>query len=74
VTNPHFRKLGVLISGALLTLALTPSSAEAQYLDPGAGSVIIQAVLAVMIGVTAGIKLYWGKITGFLSRRSKSSR
>jgi hypothetical protein len=26
-----------------------------------------------MVGVAAGVKIYWGRISAFLSRRSKSS-
>ena len=70
-------RVPVTVSGFVLAvalgLALTPSTAQAQYLDPGAGSIIVQAVLAVIVGVTAGVKIYWGKISAFLSRRSKSS-
>jgi hypothetical protein len=53
-------------------MLLAPDTAHAQYLDPGAGSIIVQAVIAVMVGVTAAVKIYWGKISGFLHRRSKS--
>lgn len=41
-----------------------------QYLDPGAGSIIVQAVIAVAVGVIATVKLYWGKISSFVTRRS----
>jgi hypothetical protein len=51
---------------------LTPTPAQAQYLDPGAGSIIVQAVIAGVIGLAAVLKLYWGKISGLLMRRSKS--
>lgn len=62
-----------IAGGAVLLALLMPSTAQAQYLDPGAGSIIVQALLAVMVGVTAGVKIYWGKISAFLTWRSKSS-
>jgi hypothetical protein len=53
------------------SLALFPAVAEAQYLDPGAGSIIVQAVIAVFVGVAAAVKLYWRRLRGFLGRRPK---
>ena len=67
------RRLGFTAGAAALALVLTPGSAEAQYLDPGAGSIIVQVVLAVLVGAAAGLKLYWGKIATFAGRRSKNS-
>jgi len=43
------------------------------YLDPGSGSVIIQAVLAAVLGVGVFIKIYWGKIKSiFGSEKNKN--
>ena len=61
-----------MVSGSVVVMLLTPATAHAQYLDPGAGSIIVQAVIAVMVGVAAAVKIYWGKISGFLGRRPKS--
>ena len=63
------RWLGVCLGCALA--ALWPVSAQAQYLDPGAGSVLVQAVIAVFVGVAAVVKLYWGRLSNFLPRRAK---
>ena len=32
------------------------------YLDPGTGSVIIQALIGVLVGVGISLKIYWYKI------------
>jgi hypothetical protein len=56
------------------TALLIPTAAGAQYLDPGAASIIIQAVVAGVVAVGAGIKLYWSKISGFFSRRRRPDR
>jgi hypothetical protein len=54
---------------AATTIALVPTSAHAQYLDPGAGSIILQAVIAVAVGAATAVKVYWNRISAFLSRR-----
>ncbi len=45
-------------------LILYPSSAEA-YLDPGAGSYILQMLLAGALGAIFTVKLYFQKIKSF---------
>lgn len=61
------------VAALALALALSPAAAGAQYLDPGAGSILVQVVIAVVVGASVGIRLYWGKIAAFLSRRSKDN-
>ena len=39
------------------------------YLDPGTGSVVIQAVVGSLLGALLVIKLYWRKILSFLTGR-----
>lgn len=68
-STPRAVVIAALSSGA--AIALTPLDAHAQYLDPGAGSIIVQAVIAVVVGVAATTKLYWYKISALLNRRSK---
>jgi hypothetical protein len=50
--------------------ALAPALAHAQYLDPGAGSVVVQAIIAGAIGIATVVKLYWSKIKGLFGHRS----
>jgi hypothetical protein len=57
--------------GGLFLLLLGVRRAEAQYLDPGTGSVVIQVLIAVVVGAAAAVKLYWTKISGLLRRRTK---
>ena len=38
------------------------------YLDPGTGSVIIQAVIGAIAGVLITLKIYWYKLKEKLSR------
>ena len=32
------------------------------YMDPSSGSIIVQAVIAGVVGIGAILKLYWGKL------------
>ena len=44
------------------------------YLDPGSGSILIQALIGALVGVGVAIKVYWEKIKYKFSmmRSSKS--
>lgn len=53
----------------LSVVFLTPTVAQAQYLDPGAGSIMIQVVIAAMVGASAAIRIYWSKISALIARR-----
>ena len=35
------------------------------YLDPGAGSFVIQALVAMLAGIAVTVKVYWHRIKGF---------
>jgi hypothetical protein len=35
------------------------------YIDPGTGSYVIQIILAAIVGLSFGLKLFWRKIKGF---------
>jgi hypothetical protein len=65
---PGFTR-AVPVIGSAIALALFPQSAHAQYLDPGAGSIIVQAVIAATIGAAAAVKLYWSRISAFIAQR-----
>ena len=67
------RAVSTLVFGSV-SIALTPVVAQAQYLDPGAGSIIVQAVIAVVVGATATIRLYWHRISPFLRRRKNRGK
>ncbi len=42
------------------------------YLDPGAGSIVLQMVLAGILGLSYTLKTYWRRIVAFVRRdRSK---
>ena len=51
----------------LFLVALAPRSAHA-YLDPGAGSMILQLVLGGLAGLAVGLRLVWRRLAGRFSR------
>ncbi len=46
-----------------------PQKAHA-YIDPGTGSMIIQLLIAGILGATFTIKVYWKKIKAFWASRA----
>lgn len=56
------QKISALI---LLTGFATPAAA---YLDPGAGSFILQMLIAGIVGALFTIKLYWYRFKTFVAR------
>ncbi len=66
----------------LVAVAFTPLAAIAAgqpleirvaYLDPGTGSLIVQALVAAFAGAVVVITSYWQKIRGFFRRSSRGS-
>lgn len=35
------------------------------YLDPGSGSVLLQMIIAGLLGFGLAVRLFWGRIKGF---------
>jgi hypothetical protein len=64
-SRPEYR---AIVSISLLA-CLLPLPAQAQYLDPGAASVIVQAVVGTVVAGAAALKLYWHRVAAFFSRR-----
>jgi hypothetical protein len=50
-----------------------PIEIRVAYLDPGTGSLILQALVAALAGIVVAVTSYWQKIRGFFSRRSRDS-
>lgn len=42
------------------------------YLDPGSGSLIIQLLLAVFLGIGVAVRLYWTKIKTLFYKESQA--
>jgi hypothetical protein len=56
--------------GGLLILASTTTPAFA-YLDPGAGSMLLQGILATVAGGVFALKQYWGRVASLLRRKPR---
>lgn len=52
-----------------LAVALSPQAHA--YIDPGTGSVILQALVAGVLGSLFVIKTYWAKLTGFFRNKDR---
>jgi hypothetical protein len=53
----------------LVAATLSPASAYA-YVDPGTGSLVLQGLIAAVLGVGLTLKLSWRKIRKLLTGRS----
>lgn len=54
----------------LLVLIVTFGVAEPAfaYIDPGTGSILLQGLLAAVVGALAMLKIYWKKISSTMAR------
>jgi Uncharacterized protein conserved in bacteria len=55
---------------AVVAAALAPVSAAHAYIDPGTGSMLLQALLAIVAGAAIGVRTYWFKIKQLFSRKN----
>jgi len=42
------------------------------YLDPGSGSMIIQMIIAAVLGVGVAVRVFWKNIKGFFNRNKQT--
>ncbi|MEO1914448.1 MAG: hypothetical protein ABGW98_11405 [Myxococcales bacterium] len=68
--------LMVLIGTADVALAAlataTDVPARLAYLDPGSGSFVVQALIAMFVGIAVTSRIYWSKIKSVLGFSSSS--
>jgi Na+/proline symporter len=55
------RRIELIVLVAVLLIVAAPAYA---YIDPGAGSVMLQIVLGGLAGVAVTLRLLWRRITG----------
>lgn len=67
-----FGSILTTVLGGLLILASATTPAFA-YLDPGAGSMMVQAILAGMAGSIFALRQYRHRLTAFLKRKPRRS-
>ncbi len=44
------------------------------YLDPGAGSIVLQVILAGILGLSYTLKIYWRRIVGLFRRNQPKDK
>ena len=49
----------------IVVIAWFPARDAHAYLDPGTGSFLLQAVIALLMGALLTLKLYWRKMKSF---------
>ena len=62
-----------VISLTIAYLICSISNANA-YIDPGTGSIILQAILAFIAGAAATVSLWWGNLKMFIKKIFKSEK
>jgi uncharacterized membrane-anchored protein len=70
MTQKNPKQTSFLLCTLLAALFLSSNSAYA-YLDPGTGTIIIQGLIAAVVGGAVAIKMYWFKVKGFFSKKTK---
>jgi hypothetical protein len=60
----HFDPLSSIEMAALLA----PSWRELAYLDPGSGSILLQLLIAGILGFLVLLRTSWGRIKSFFGR------
>ena len=55
-------------SFVLLAIFFIVTSRCFGYIDPGTGSYLVQILIAVFVGVSLGIKIFWNRIKAFLKK------
>lgn len=68
----RFRTLLRLTACLILLEALLPRPAHA-YLDPGVGSLVVQAGIAAAVAGAYAVRQFWGSIVGLFTRQGRRS-
>jgi hypothetical protein len=56
-----------MFSGVLISIL----SSNPAYLDPGSGSILVQLIIAALVGAGIAITSSWSKIKGWFGIKSK---
>ena len=62
IANKKFSRLKIQIAVISLLLPGFIISDAYAYLDPGSGSIVIQAIIGALVGTGIAIKVYWEKL------------
>lgn len=64
----HSFSLVSAILALLIVIVLFSEKSAFAYIDPGTGSMMLQAVLAAVVGSAVAIKIFWKRIKHFFLR------
>jgi len=62
ITGLLKKSLGIFIL-VLFCYLLFPDEAQAFYIDPGTGSLIIQVLLGFLVGGLVALKIFWASVS-----------
>lgn len=71
--NVHRRFQDIHIAPAIILLASAHHGIHL-YLDPGAGSIVLQAVLGALVAALVAARLFWARIKALFSKLFSRSR
>jgi len=57
----------------IISILLSNPEKPLAYLDPGSGSILLQLIIASLLGFGVFIKLQWKKIISFINRKKISN-
>lgn len=57
----------------LMLIVAVPSVAQAQYMDPGAASLVVQLVIAGVAGAAVLVRVYWSRLRLIVKRLFRRS-
>jgi len=58
----------VVVTGAVLLCSLVCAAPACAYLDPGTGSMIVQAVIAAIAAVSVSAGIFWKRLKSFFGK------
>jgi len=59
-----------LMSAAAAMICFAVTTPAYAYLDPGTGSLILQAVIGVIAGALVALRIYWDRVKSFIKRKN----
>jgi heme/copper-type cytochrome/quinol oxidase subunit 1 len=65
--------LASVLFSVLLLLGL-PKRAEALYLDPGTGSIVLQVMIGSFLAAMAMVRVYWSRLRSLFRRKNGDAR
>jgi hypothetical protein len=61
------------LSGVALFISLVCTTPACAYLDPGTGSMIVQALIAAFAAVSVSIGIFWKRLRSFFGKGNKKN-